>query len=341
MFVPGPNTAATWEFVMARSFTALCFIALGAALSAAYGDDCKPLARVERVTLMASPDLRRLYVPVEIGGKPVELLLDTGADVTLVDRWLADELGLQTRDSPVRIFDLTGKTSDRYVETSFKLGRLAWPKFKLQVEAQPQNPNEPGRAGLLGASFLAFFDVAIDPAGKTLDLISQDHCPDQVIFWPATAVAKMPFTLDGGSIIVSLKLDGRPVKAILDTGAATSTLRIRTAERFFDIKPGSPDAPVSGVLNGDERFTTYHHVFKSLDFDGVVVNNLDIDLIPDRVTREFNEKPTGSMIGVTPESISAPMLIGMDILRHTRFFIAYKTRMLYVTPPTAIAAPAK
>ena len=310
--------------------------------TAVRADDCKPLALVQHLALSTSPDLRRLYVPVEIGGKPKELLLDTGAAVTMIDRSLADDLGLQTRDSPVRIFDLTGATSDRYVETSFTLGRLAFPKFQLQVGAQLQDPDEPGMAGLLGASFLTFFDISIDPAGKTLDLIRPDHCPNKVIFWPTTAIAMIPFTLDGGALIVDLKLDGRPIKAILDTGASNSTLRINAAERFFDIKPGSPDAPVSGVLNSNERLTTYHHVFKTLDFDGVVISNLDVELIPDRVTREFNEKPTGSLIGVTPQSISAPMLIGMDVLRHTRLYISYKTHMLYVTPPTgpAAAAPA-
>ena len=314
---------------------AVAIAALVLSATAVYAEDCKPLTLALHIPLSTSPDLRRLYVPVELGGKSRELLLDTGAGFTMVDQSLVDELGLQTRESSVRTFDLAGRASDRYVETSFKLGRLGYPKFSLQVGTGLQEAGEPAMTGLLGTSFLAFFDVAIDPAGKSLDLVLPDHCPDQVIFWPTTAVAKIPLDFTDYTLIVEVKLDGKPVKAILDTGAATSTLRINTAERLFDLKPGSPDTPASGVLNGNERFTTYHHVFKTLDFGGVNVANIDIDLIPDRVTREFREKPTGSLIGVVPQSVAAPMLIGMDVLRHTRFYISYKARTLYVTPPTA------
>lgn len=307
--------------------------------------DCKPLGRYASVPLSTSSDFRRLYVPVEIAGKPMRMLLDTGASVTLINASTAKALGLETHDSPIRVYSLTGDSSDKYVETSFKISAMSLPKFQFPVSKQFEDLDQSDVVGLLGANVLSHFDVSVDPVGKTLDLMSQDHCPDRVIYWPTKVLAKIPFKpAEDGSIIVEIKLDGKPVKAILDTGAWNSTLRIPTAEHLYNITPGSPDAPVSGILNGAENLTTYHHTFKTLDFDGVTVANPAIELIPDKLSRPFTEVPTGSHISVTDEGVAPPMLIGMDILRHTRFYIAYKAHMLYVTPPTepaAAPAPAK
>lgn len=323
-----------------KRIAAATLTAVALMTSATFAADCKPLARYASLKLTTSPDLRQLFVPVEIGGKPLRLQLDTGANVTILNSATADALGLKHHDSPIRMYDLTGKWSEIYVETSFKVGGMFMPKYQFQSSKQFEDPEQPDIVGLLGANFLSVFDLSIDPAGKTLDLVNPDHCPDQVIYWPAKAVAKVPIrATPEGDLIIEIKLDGKPVKAILDTGAASSTLRIHDAERIFNIERGSPDTPSAGVLNGNPNLQTYHHVFKTLEFEGITVNNLDIDLIPDKLSREFTETPTGSHIAVTPEGIAPPMLIGMDILRHTRFYIAYKAKTLYVTAPTE-AVPA-
>jgi hypothetical protein len=135
------------------------------------------------------------------------------------------------------------------------------------------------------------------------------------------------------------------VIATLDTGAYNSTLNIPIAEAAFGLKLGSEDTPQIGNLAGKSSAVTYRHVFHSLAFDGVVVRNLQVQIIPDllhQVLVDAALPPTGTRI-FDPRKMEADagMLIGMDILRHFHIYIAYKEQKLYITPAveTPLDAP--
>jgi Aspartyl protease len=126
------------------------------------------------------------------------------------------------------------------------------------------------------------------------------------------------------------------VIAILDTGAYHTTLTLPVAEDLFHLKLGSADTPVSGHLTGKPNAPTYRHVFSSLAFEGIVVKNLQAEIIPDllhQVVLDAAAPPTGTRIS-DPRKLEsdASMLIGMNILRHFHIYIAYKEEKLYVTP---------
>ena len=187
--------------------------------------------------------------------------------------------------------------------------------------------------GILGSDFLSLFDVSIDPVTNKLDLLNPDHCPDKVVYWPASVIAKVPVerTKDG-HLVVSIELDGKPFKALLDTGAWNSTIRIKPARMLLGVTPGGPDAPATGELNGTKGLTTYTHTFKTLSFDGVTVTNPSIELIPDMWEEPLSSTPTGSKIKVREEADKPDMLLGMNVLKHMHIYIAYKDRFVYFTP---------
>jgi predicted aspartyl protease len=296
----------------------------------------KPLKIVASVPLTSNGEHRRLEVPVEIGGKQKKLILDTGADVSVISSKAAQELGLKVRNAPVRVYSITGSYSESMAEAPLKLGLVQFDKVQFMVTDDLDKLGDPDAIGLLGANVLSLFDVSIDMAAGKLDLISHDHCLDQVIYWPATTFAKIPFQRQPGmQIIVGVTLDGKPVKAVVDTGASNSTLRTKTAESQYGIVLGSENAPASGSLNGDKNLVVYRHTFKALNFEGVTVANPTLDLIPDKLTEPLSYTPTGSRIGYADDVLKSEVLLGMDVLRHMHIYIAYHDRILYLTPAEA------
>ena len=109
-------------------------------------------------------------VDVKINGKPVQLILDTGASASLLSQEAAKRVGLKTDryDSWV-VLDFTGTKVEvqRALTKRISIGK-AWTKNEpIFVTKMPKGLYD----GLLGISTLADWDIRINPAEKTLTLL--------------------------------------------------------------------------------------------------------------------------------------------------------------------------
>jgi len=323
----------------------LCLAAAALLLLPARAEDCGPLMIVSTVPLTHLEGHASEFVPVEIAGTPKLMMLDTGAAFTLMSTAVADELHLESRPATVKLYDVTGAKTDRFVSTKFKIGTLQGDGIQLMLSPTSLSDfGDPRVVGLLGASILSHYDVSIDFGAHTLALLSPNHCDGRVVYWPERPVAIVPFKLQYGSqIILNVTVDGKEVVAQLDTGASGSTLERKKAERSFDIVPGSADTPAVGNLNGAEGLTMWKHRFKSLSLAGIEVANPEIHIIPDKISNKVNTWSTGSLLDQKANSVEEPpMLLGMNVLKDLHIYIAYKEKKLYITPSGKPAAePAK
>ena len=328
------------------AFSATLVLALlpGTATAAA---DCAPLTRITSLAMEPSTDRREEFVPVTIQGVRKLMLLDTGGAMTEITTEAADELHLPRRRGNFKLYNMYGQSSDTFAAGSLEITPLRADAVALAIApGEHLFGDDDGIAGILAPDILKHYDVDIDFGSDMLNLFAPEHCEGKVVYWPAQAVAVVPMrVLRSGHIMVPVLLDGKPVTAVLDTGAYNTTLTLPVAESQFHIKLGSPDAPRAGSLTGRPTATTYRHVFSSLAFDGIVVKNLQVEIIPDlmhQVIIDATMPPTGSRIR-DPRTVEtdASMLIGMNILRHFHIYIAYKEEKLYVTPaePSAVAPP--
>jgi len=266
------------------------------------------------------------------------MLLDTGGAMTEITTEAADELHLSRRQGNFRLYNIYGESSDTFAEASLAIGPLKADRVALAIA--------PGRyvfgedfelAGVLAPDILKHYDIDVDFGSDKLSLFSPDHCEGKVIYWKTDTVAVVPMrVLHSGHIMVSVLLDGQPVIAILDTGAWHTTLSVPVAESQFGLKLGSAQAPQTGNLTGKPNAYVYRHVFQTLAFEGIVVQNPQVEIIPDllhQVAADAAAPVTGTRIG-DPRKLesAASMLIGMNILRHFHIYIAYKEQRLYVTP---------
>jgi len=304
--------------------------------SQAMADDCGPLKQLNTLDLV--PGSNRALIPVSLNGVPKLFLLDTGGDFSQINAAVAQELQLPERETSMKLLDLSGHASSKYVRIEkFTVGRLTGPDIDLMESPNPDFGHGTRFVGIFAPDLMGRYDVEIDFGAHKMNYFSSDHCPGKVVYWPHKALAVQPFTFHKRHIHFIVKLDGKNVMAEIDTGSQNNSLRAEAAKRIFDLEPESPG---NIPLNSQSMTTAFGRVFSSLDFDGVGVTNPRVIIIPDLVGSKDpnNGFKTGSRVQKVDDLDDQPdMLIGMDILRKLHLYIAFDENKLYITEASAPA----
>jgi predicted aspartyl protease len=318
---------------MRRTGIGAALFALVAALAGpATADDCtlKQIASLQ----IADSFPGRVVVTATVNNSPHSFMVDTGGLVTELYDDVVQKLGLTTStiNPNVEIYDTSGNLRRRYVRVEdFALGP-AHADHKVMV-VKPRGPGEDeGIDGIIGPDVLEHLDVELDFAGRKINLISPDHCEGRVVYW-ARSYTDTDFSLSDDHIVIPMTLDGKAVKATVDTGAPATYLSETAAHRLFGIDTRSPgvqrdsDAPPGSPY-------AYRYPFKSLSVAGLAVSNPLIHILPDLARAAFNRRhhDKEDFDPVTaPQLKETPMLLGMDVLSKLHLYIAYKERKLYIT----------
>lgn len=322
-------------------------IVLGAAFPAAA--DCKPLSLVTGVDMHIGRD-GRIYAPVRIGNAQRSMLVDTGGFFNEITPDTVGEMDLATRHTALAIVGVAGDMTSLVANAPFKLGNVKAPSmdFLVMPDNQLLADDVGDAAGIVAPSFLRNYDVELDFEARKFNLLSQDHCAGKVVYWPADKVAIVPMRINAdGHIAFQVKLDGKTLTAILDTGATNTVLNLEVAQDLFGIHPGDARTPETGHLTGAEPAKTYVHRFKTLALEGIAVDNPTLDLIPDIIRTKMHD-PRDTLSQDTRlrdparKTTLDDMILGMDILHRLHVYIAYGEKKLYITravPAAASVAP--
>jgi predicted aspartyl protease len=303
---------------------------------AASAEDCGPLKQINAVDLVAGPN--RALVPVSLNGIPKLFLLDTGGDVTQISGEVAEELKLTKQDSNLKLLDMYGHASNKMVRIDkFALGRLHGENVYMAIQPNPNFGKGTRYVGLFGPDMMGRYDVDIDFGSYKMNYFSPEHCPGHVVYWPHAALAITPMTFHNRHIRLPVRVDGKELRAEIDTGATNTTMMATAAKRLFDIVPEtSGNVP----LNTQGMAAAFGRVFSTLDFEGVAVNNPHIVIVPDLLGSKDpnNGFQTGSRAKMVDDDVDrADMLIGMDILKKLHLYIAFDENRIYIseasTPP--------
>src|SRR5262249_46637795 len=145
--------------------------------------------------------------------------------------------------------------------------------LRFLVTGNEGGPDIPGDQpiGLIGSEILRNYDLDFDFAAAKLNLIEPDHCKGKVVYWPAQTIATIPFEVGRGfQIRLPLLVDGKPMTALLDTGASVSGMSIDTAKRIFRIDPLSAGLEkVRGTFAYFYETEVYRTQFRSITLNGV------------------------------------------------------------------------
>ncbi len=313
---------------------ALCAVLAGCAAPVPSRIDPERISRVdpERVVAPESPVLasqsctltRRASVPVslpgiplvaaEINGRPATLILDTGAEYSVLTGAAARRLGVTTRYDFARTMGGIGRemrTGDAKLD-SFRLGGVLLRDPRILVGDVVLHIGASDPDGLLGASVLGDFDLDIDLPRRRLTLYDRVDCARLQPPWTGRyATLEMTRSLSGHPFF-PVTINGHTLSATLDTGAQRTVLAARAA-------------PGAGV-GADSQLAT-----RELRTQGAAGEIVPASL---HLVREFRVggEPIRTPILVAPAALPRDIdaLLGLDFLMTHRVWLSYGSRRMFL-----------
>lgn len=266
-----------------------------------------------------------IVVPVEVNGVTASFILDTGAQRSVVTEAAVERLGL-ARDQWVgtTMRGVGGINARANADPrSLSLGGVPLVRHTLNhntsltVGILPRSSTEsPVVDGVLGRDYLSAFDLDLDMAESRLALYQISGCAGRFLPWKGNYAALAVSNPTENALVVPVVLDGRPLRALLDSGASSSLLGAPGVSRLgLDLAElqADPADQVSGL--GARTVTMRRHRFRSL-----------------RVGSETFDAPVLWVASITLNPI-VDMLLGADWLAERRIWISYATRQVFVATP--------
>ncbi len=294
-----------------------------------------PLYAAEECTLSNVSTIELSYdavgrplIPMTLNDLERYFLIDTGGVYSTHYSELAEVLDLRLRRAGGSIIGVTGESSNNYVTVDeFRVGTVRGRDRPFMIEPGDQGGgSEIRRVGTIGPDILARYDIDLDFGSSKVNMFSQDHCEGQVIYWQPKTIAIIPFELDrGGHITFPILLDGVELTAIMDTGAATSTLNQNVGERELGLDFSSAENELIGTL-GEDNDEVYRRKFQSLSMAGIEIREPTLDVLPDLMGTGL-----GTLFGWRTSTSLPDVIVGMSILSHLHVYIAYGEERLYIT----------
>jgi predicted aspartyl protease len=315
-----------------RALLAVCLVA-GLALAGgafAQNAECKLAKVVDWPVRMLGT---HIVVDGAINGQKAGIALDTGAQRSLILRSTAARLDLPRREAPgMRMFGIGGETRMEIASVDdFMLGEVSTRGMQFYVAGE--RDFGAGFDVLLGEDFLRNFDVEFDLARRAVRLHRATGCEGvSLAYWTKDAageVAIEPVSEARPRIAFTVHVNGRPIDAILDSGAGTSVLTKQHAAAA-GVRPDSP-----GVVPG---YSSQGLGAKSVEawigtFESFAIGNESIPDVRIRFAdlwKQTTFTSTGSRIARNATQ-TEPMLLGADFLRAHRTLVAHSQRKLYFT----------
>lgn len=264
-----------------------------------------------------------LFAPVSVNGKSLTMIVDTGTNASLVTPEAAQSLRLDDDPDRSTIFLGAGGTarSPNAMIREIRIGQAAMTNRSVAVHEidNVKASNQPA-GGLLGADFLSSYDVEIDGPGQRMALYTNPGAgPGCADFQPFGAFAtRIPMQrADTGQLFVTVAVDGRKLRAMLDTGArATIVTRPAAYDLGVDAVKLSHDPwkPVRGI--DPHALDLRLHRFASLDVGPIAMRDVDLTVADMYLP-------------------GVQMLLGADWISRHHIWLSYRSGQLFVVHAAA------
>jgi len=311
-----------------RSIFAIAAAAVGLALAgaaAAEAGKCK-VGRIAEWPLRA-----KSYTPVfdgAINGQKIGILVDTGADISLVHRSAAARLGLTRYQTGGRFFGIGGETHAESVHIDeFRLAEGVRKNWEVLVAGEGNFSDDV--AVLLGDDYFQQVDLEFDLAHNAVRIYNTKDCEGvSLAYWATEPAGEAPIEA-GSRIRLTVAINGKPVRAQLDSGAGYSILSQADAARL-GVTPESPGVLAGGCVRGlgEKRADSWFGQFESFAIGNERIRNPRIRFAD--MWRHVTYTETGSRL---PNRFAGhpDMLLGADFLRAHRVLVARSQRKMYFT----------
>jgi tetratricopeptide (TPR) repeat protein len=263
----------------------------------------------------------RPLMTAKINDHDVQFLVDSGAFWSMLSGASASELNLKTRMAPFGFYvtGVGGGATEVSVATVKVLALAGVPLHDVDFLVGGSESGS-GSIGMLGQNVLHIGDVEYDLAQGVVRLFKPEDCRKAPLaYWlagtsqPYSVIDIEPTSPLKPSSVGSAFVNGSEIRVAFDTGAGTSVLSLRAAERA-GIKPDSPGVVPGGVSHGigTHTYMTYIAPFSSFKLGNEEIKNTRLRI--------------GNI-----ELADADMLIGPDFFLSHRIYVANSQHKLYFT----------
>lgn len=257
-------------------------------------------------------------VTLSANHRPLTLLLDTGAELTVITPAAAERIGAQPPRFEInhQMRGIGGTLSTREVElTGFAVGDVPLQWRRLLVASVTVATASGPVDGLLGADELSDYDVELDFPRHRVTFYDKQSCADAKPDWAGAYSTLVVSRSASDHLFFPVRLDGRSIAAIIDTGAQQSTVSRATA-RALGIGDAAlaSDRPVTARGAAGEQLGSRIHRFASLEVGAETVRNLDL------VVTELTLQ-------------DADIVLGADFLSGKRAWLSYGSKRVFLSGP--------
>jgi predicted aspartyl protease len=312
----------------------ILFAALAAGHAAAAPQDCK-LVRIEEWPVRFERNLP--VIDGEINGQKVAILIDSGAERSVVTRSATTRLMLSRYDvSSTRMYAVG---TDRPIEAvridEMRIGpamRRNW-----SVLLAPEHDFASGISLVLGEDFFSTVDVEFDFPNRAVRLYQPKDCEGVSLAYWAKGGAGEAALETGPRPMFTVAVNGRSMLALLDTGASVSALTLSHAARY-GVTPKTPGVTTAGCSVGIGRKPVDYWAspFESFAIGNEIIRNPTLRFAD--IFRDIAFTQTGG--GSTYFADLPQMVLGVDFLRTHRVYVARSQRKLYFTYTGGTVFPA-
>jgi predicted aspartyl protease len=287
--------------------------AIGIASARAADDASCGATPIGKLTVATINDVP--FVTLMANGHPVVLVLDTGAERTVLLPSAAERIGAHAPqvEFQQRLRGISGSLSTREIELeSFAAGGLSipWHRAVVAPVTTPKVFTTPFD-GLLGDDVLSGFDFDVDLPHQRMTFYERGACVTAPP-WAGPYAAISTGQSRSEHLFFPVKLDGREVSAIVDTGAQRTTVA-KWAANALGI--------TEELLQHDQPMTTY----------GATAEQLNSHI------HQFQQLQVGAEVIPRPQLVvsdvklqDAAVVLGVDFLRSARIYISYASLEIFL-----------
>ena len=270
-----------------------------------------------------------------INGQKVGILLDTGSTSSVVTRDAAERLKLPRQTvRGRRAYGIGGEIAVGSAEIAeFRLGdgvRTDWKVPMAEVRTS-------AFSFILGDDFFEKVELELDLPHRMIRLFRSRDCESSPLaYWNPQSAVVVPLE-KGRRIHFTTRLDGIPLRTMLDSGAGFSAVALPAANRagFDPEAPGTATADCAAGL-GSRALDSWHARFERLEIGAQTIS--DPTLRVSDLWRHVRRATAGSLLRPEP-GMYPDMLLGMDFLKTHRVFVSRQQRKMYFTHEGGLVFP--
>jgi clan AA aspartic protease (TIGR02281 family) len=249
-----------------------------------------------------------------INGRPATMLVDTGAFDTALTSTGIERHQLPLTETGRTARGIGGETKV-YLAQVDELSTGAAKSGRAFLPVLTEFGAAPGFEAIIGAPFLLQTDMEISLATKEMRFFRATHCGERFLAYWDPAAMEIPFeqsSYRNPNPRFTVLVNGQKMKAMIDTGAATTVIGLRAARRA-GLKLDTPGVTRQGetVGIGSARVAKWNASFDTFQIGEETVKNAEI--------------------GVLDWDGNVDILLGDDFLRAHRVLFAMSQRKLYVS----------